>query len=106
MFTISDLGETPDGFLGEADFVCVICGNETYDGGLWKGFSRNIVVCDDTCAQKLLLLALDTISSVDDSMPYAAWMKFADKTYDRWERARLVQEENRKRFNLTMEEVS
>ncbi len=105
VIAISDLRKIPDGFLGEDDFVCMMCGNETYAGGLWAGFGRNIIVCDDTCAQKLLLLALDTISSVGDSMPYAEWMKFADETYDRWEQARSVQEGNREGFNLTMEAV-
>ena len=45
---------------------------------------EDIVVCSHACAKKVILLALDAISGADGPMPYAEWMKLADKSYDRW----------------------
>ena len=95
---ISDLRyETESGYVHS----CTLCGKEAYVGGFWKG-SEDIVVCSHMCAQKLLLLALDTISSINGSMPYAEWMTLADKTYDRWEQYQSLQEKNREQLNESL----
>ena len=74
-----------------------MCGEPTDVGGLWVG-SDTIVVCGHYCAKKVIMLALDTISSVDGSVSYAEWMRLADKSYDRWERYHVLQHENHRRF--------
>jgi hypothetical protein len=74
-----------------------VCGEQTEVGGLWAG-QEAIVVCSYACAQKVILLALDTISSADGSVSYAEWMKLADKSYDRWERYHVLQQKNRRKF--------
>jgi len=59
---------------------------------------EDIVVCSHACAKKVILLALDTISGADGPMPYAEWMKLADKSYDRWERYNVLQQEKHRDF--------
>ena len=81
--TISYLQNAPLGIAGEIP-VCSLCGEQTDVGGLWVG-REPIVVCSHACAKKVILLALDTISSADGSISYAEWMRLADKSYDRWE---------------------
>jgi hypothetical protein len=75
-----------------------LCGEETDIGGLWVG-QEPIVVCSYYCAKKVIMLALDTISSVDGSVSYAEWMKLADKSYDRWERYHVLQQKNLSKVN-------
>jgi hypothetical protein len=94
--TISYLQHDITGAAGEIP-ECNLCGEQTDVGGLWVG-SVNIVVCSHACAQKVILLALDTISSADGSISYAEWMKLADKSYDRWERYHVLQQKNRRKF--------
>ena len=81
-------GETP---------VCSICGEETKTGGMWSG-QEVIVVCSHDCAKKVILLALDAISGADGPIPYAEWMKLADKSYDRWERYNVSHQESHRGF--------
>ena len=94
--TISYLQNAPLGIAGEIP-VCSLCGEQTDIGGLWVG-QEPIVVCSYYCAKKVIMLALDTISSVDGSVSYAEWMKLADKSYDRWERYHVLQHENHRKF--------
>jgi len=94
--TISYLQHDILAIAGEVP-VCSVCGEETKIGGLWVG-SDTIVVCGHYCAKKVIMLALDTISSVDGSVSYAEWMRLADKSYDRWERYHVLQHENHRKF--------
>ena len=68
---------------------CAICGERAYQGGMWMGSGIDIYVCaDPTCAEKLLLLALDARYDAEpqqqDRHRYAAWLRFADAAYERW----------------------
>ena len=94
--TISYLQHDTLAFAGEVP-VCRVCGEETKIGGLWSGHEA-IVVCSHSCAKKVILLALDTISSADGSISYAEWMKLADKSYDRWERYNELHHERHRDF--------
>ena len=86
--TIAVAGETP---------VCSLCGEETKTGGMWSG-QEVIVVCSHDCAKKVILLALDAISGADGPIPYAEWMKLADKSYDRWEQYHVLQQKSHGKF--------
>ena len=74
-----------------------MCGEDTKIGGLWSGHEA-IVVCSHACAKKVILLALDAISSADGSISYADWMKLADKSYDRWEQWNVLHQKSRRKL--------
>jgi hypothetical protein len=93
---ISYLQHDPLAIAGEVP-VCSVCGEETETGGMWSGHQA-IVVCSHACAKKVILLALDAISGADGPIPYAEWMKLADKSYDRWERYNVLQRESHRGF--------
>ena len=94
--TISYLQHDPLAIAGETP-VCSVCGEETKTGGMWSGHEA-IVVCSHACAKKVILLALDAISSADGSISYADWMKLADKSYDRWEQWNVLHQKSQRKL--------
>lgn len=67
---------------------CTICGQPVHHGGHWMARETDLYICDRDCAQKLLLLALDTLEDTEVPVPervrFGEWLTFASETFDRW----------------------
>lgn len=69
------------------DYKCVICGEETTEGGYWLGRGGEIVICaSPACVMTLLHLAVDALVDVPwrDGIgeEYQEWRQMTDDVFE------------------------